>query len=612
MIFNNLRIASKINLAFATLIFGVVISSALTYVSIQTMAATAARSGAALTLAGQADMLLTDVLEQTNALRGYVIKGEPKFLATYQESAADFDRTLNAISSSARQPDDIARFAALRNAMATWRSEIGDKVVSLMATPGGQSGAATLSGVKSLTKIRKVQGAIRAAAVASAARDLTDNAHATAVGLYAIIGGGLMSMLIAGSMGLLLSMTIGRPVGQMTALMRRLVSGDHDVEIPSAKRADEVGEMGQAILSFKDAAIRKLELEADALATRRAVEAERDINEEAARTAAEELGRVVSAVAAGLSRLARGDLSFQLGETFSAQYRVLKDDFNSAVSALKETVLIISANAETIAHGAGEIASASTDMSQRTEQQAATLEQTAAALDQLTATVRSSAQSAAEAGVIVSAAKDGAAESSQIVSQAISAMSGIEASSREIAQVIGVIEEIAFQTNLLALNAGVEAARAGEAGRGFAIVASEVRALAQRSAKAAKEIETLIANSNVHVGSGVDLVRQTGQALDLIVSQVRDLNTCVSGIAHAANEQAAGLAEINTAVGRMDKATQQNAAMAEQTSAATQSLSGEATDLSRLLGRFDVGDPTHSGRSASGPIRDLAPPSRAA
>jgi methyl-accepting chemotaxis protein len=176
-----------------------------------------------------------------------------------------------------------------------------------------------------------------------------------------------------------------------------------------------------------------------------------------------------------------------------------------------------------------------------------------------------------------------------IVRQAVSAMAGIESSSREINQIIGVIDEIAFQTNLLALNAGVEAARAGDAGRGFAVVAQEVRALAQRSAEAAKEIKSLIQSSTSQVGQGVDLVGQTGQALEIIVAQVSEISTLVTEIAASAREQSTGLHEVNTAMTQMDQVTQQNAAMVEESTAASHSLAQEAGELARLIGQFRIG-----------------------
>ena len=237
-----------------------------------------------------------------------------------------------------------------------------------------------------------------------------------------------------------------------------------------------------------------------------------------------------------------------------------------------------------------EIATASDDLSRRTEQQAASLEETAAALDQITATVRRGAEGAKQATTAASGAKGDAVRSGEVMTDAVNAMGEIEQSSSQITQIIGVIDEIAFQTNLLALNAGVEAARAGDAGRGFAVVAQEVRALAQRSAAAAKEIETLIANSSAQVQRGVRLVGDTGQALSAIVAKVTEIDALIAEIAQSSEEQATGLAQVNTAVNQMDQVTQQNAAMVEEATAASSSLKSEALELANLVGRFDIGD----------------------
>ena len=235
-----------------------------------------------------------------------------------------------------------------------------------------------------------------------------------------------------------------------------------------------------------------------------------------------------------------------------------------------------------------EISTASDNLSQRTEQQAASLEETAAALDEITATVKKSAAGAIQAKQIVSAADEDARQSATIVRKAVEAMEAIATSAQQISQIIGVMDEIAFQTNLLALNAGVEAARAGEAGRGFAVVASEVRALAQRSADAAKEIKGLILNSTSYVESGVKLVAETGASLERIQSQVAEINTVVIEIANGSQEQATGLEQINSAINQMDQATQQNAAMAGEATAASNALSHESAQLAALVGQFQV------------------------
>jgi methyl-accepting chemotaxis protein len=240
--------------------------------------------------------------------------------------------------------------------------------------------------------------------------------------------------------------------------------------------------------------------------------------------------------------------------------------------------------------GTEEITQASDDLSRRTEQQAASLEETAAALDEITATVRKTAEGAKQARDVVSQTRSDAEQSGEVVRHAVAAMSSIEQSSQQISQIIGVIDEIAFQTNLLALNAGVEAARAGDAGRGFAVVASEVRALAQRSAEAAKEIKTLISTSAKQVGAGVKLVGETGESLGRIVIQVAEITTVVTEIAASAQEQATGLHEVNTAINQMDQVTQQNAAMVEQSTAASHALAQETSELVRLTERFQIGD----------------------
>jgi methyl-accepting chemotaxis protein len=272
----------------------------------------------------------------------------------------------------------------------------------------------------------------------------------------------------------------------------------------------------------------------------------------------------------------------------------------------------ISTAAGGIRAGSEEIASASDDLSRRTEQQAASLEETAAALEQITATVRKTATGANEVSSLVANARGGAEKSGQIVAQAVSAMTEIETSSNQVSQIIGVIDEIAFQTNLLALNAGVEAARAGDAGRGFAVVAQEVRALAQRSADAAKEIKTLISTSTQQVGTGVNLVGQTGQALQAIVDQVASIDGLVKEIAASAQEQSTGLHQVNVAVNQMDQVVQQNAAMVEQATAATHSLKGEAGELATLVGRFKVGGETGRPAAATTASRPVASPARAA
>jgi methyl-accepting chemotaxis protein len=243
-----------------------------------------------------------------------------------------------------------------------------------------------------------------------------------------------------------------------------------------------------------------------------------------------------------------------------------------------------------IKRGSGEISQASDDLSNRTENQAATLEETAAALDQLTASVKSAADGARSVEAIVTDARDEAVKSGTVVRSAVEAMTNIERSSEQISQIIGVIDDIAFQTNLLALNAGVEAARAGDAGKGFAVVASEVRALAQRSSEAAHQIKELIGGSAHEVENGVELVGKAGAALESIVGQVSNISQLVTEIATSAREQSSGLNEINIGVTQLDQVTQQNAAMVEQSTAASHLLQKDALSLASLVERFQVSE----------------------
>jgi len=399
----------------------------------------------------------------------------------------------------------------------------------------------------------------------------------------------VLGILVTFGVAYLVVRSVVNPVNALTGVMGRLASGDNGVEVPAVERGDEIGEMARAVLVFKEAAIEKLRLEAETSEARAAAEGERARNEEQKAREAAEDHAVVSALAAGLSALAAGDLTYRITEPFAAKAQQLKDDFNRTAGQLQETMVTIAEAIVGMRNGTGEISQAADDLSRRTEQQAASLEETAAALDQITATVKKTAEGAHQASQVTGQARVGAEKSGEVVRQAVAAMAQIEKSSQQIGQIIGVIDEIAFQTNLLALNAGVEAARAGEAGKGFAVVASEVRALAQRSAEAAKEIKELISTSTQQVEQGVDLVGQTGEALEKIVVQVGEITGLVTEIAASAREQSTGLGEVNSAVNQMDQVTQQNAAMVEESTAASHNLAQEAEELAHLVAKFRLG-----------------------
>ena len=436
--------------------------------------------------------------------------------------------------------------------------------------------------------------------------DSTAVTNQTVALTYGLVLGGL-AMVVAVAFFAVRSW-ITTPLSGMIVTMGRLARGDFAAEVGGQDRQDEVGRIAEAVQVFKESGLERIRLEREAEAARKDAEAERQRNMLQSQDAAERQTAVVAALAGGLDHLSNGDLTYRLADAFPAEYEKLRSDFNSAIEKLDATMNVIAANAGGIRSGVGQISEAADDLSRRTEQQAANLEETAAALDQITATVRKTADGAKSASSAVAATKSDAEHSGEIVRQAVTAMGAIESSSNQVSQIIGVIDEIAFQTNLLALNAGVEAARAGDAGRGFAVVAQEVRALAQRSAEAAKEIKGLISESTQQVAVGVDLVDKTGLALEKIVGQVNNINSVVIEIASSAQEQATGLHQVNSAVNQMDQMTQQNAAMVEESTAASHALLGESDELARLIGQF------RTSAFAGGPTRAAAParPSRPA
>jgi methyl-accepting chemotaxis protein len=379
-----------------------------------------------------------------------------------------------------------------------------------------------------------------------------------------------LAVLLAVTAGLWLIRAVSTPLGAMTGAMEELAHGNLDTHVPHADQNDEIGRLAASMTGFKN------QLAA------------------AERSKAEQTQVIVASIGAGLDHLAKGDLTHRVTSELTGSFAKLKEDFNVAMTRMQDTLKNVLSSTGQITTGAGEISQAADDLSRRTEQQAASLEQTAAALEEITATVKKTASNAKEARTSVTSAQQAAEAGGSVVNTAITAMDGIANSSKQITDIIGVIDEIAFQTNLLALNAGVEAARAGDAGRGFAVVASEVRALAQRSSEAAKQIKTLINASGQQVQSGVKLVGESGAALRKIMDQVQQINALVSEMAQAAEQQSTGIEEVNSAVAQMDQVTQQNAAMVEQSTAASRNLASETQQLQSLVGFFNVGSETRA------------------
>ncbi|MBW9062479.1 methyl-accepting chemotaxis protein [Rhizobium herbae] len=434
----------------------------------------------------------------------------------------------------------------------------------------------------SLGKLYEEAGLALAARVA----DATERSHESllfqvVVGLFAM--GSLLGMLyFHGNV-------LRRGVFVVRDSMLRILEGDYETAVEAVNRSDEIGEMARSVEMFRAAAVEKRDLELSAAASRSENEAERAAGEAARAEEARQVQAAVAALGQGLNRLSEGNLTATIDQPFRGDLETLRLDFNHTVEKLQSVLASVRENSSSIQSNSQQMRGAADDLAKRTEQQAASLEETSAALDQITVTVRTATQRAEEASQMVGETRTNAEESGRIVREAVEAMARIENASSEIGKIINVIDEIAFQTNLLALNAGVEAARAGEAGKGFAVVAQEVRELAQRAAGAAKDIKVLVGRSSAEVGTGVRLVQETGEALGRIGTDVVRINEHMTSIVMAAREQSTGLQEINTAIGQLDQMTQQNAAMVEQTNAASHTLAQDAEGLTALIGQFKLG-----------------------
>ncbi|CAN7152904.1 methyl-accepting chemotaxis protein [Pararhizobium sp. LjRoot238] len=550
-------------------------------------------------------------------------------LAAQPEKAADFRaetekrskemlERLPKIEAAADQTE-LKQLQTIRSTLETYFGEI--RAMVDIAEKNGEDAAAIKAGLgKALAAQKTVTSAVKAystysgEALATARADALQSSSiafviALASAAACIIFGAVVSLLVA-------RRGISAPVRAITAAMSGLAEGNLDDTGTDATRKDEIGEMARAVEVFRRNALAMRDMKAQEAALHAlSSDLQSSISAVVASAVAGDFtGRIgkdyqnddlnrfagsvnelvdsiddaVAEVRRVIAALADADLSQSMEGRFQGAFAELQQNVNATMVTLRSTMHNVRGAAGTIKESSAELSSAANDLSKRTEQQAAALEETAAALDEITATVRASSSRANEARDMVRATKESAGKSGEIVRSAVSAMSRIEGSSSRISQIIGVIDEIAFQTNLLALNAGVEAARAGEAGRGFAVVAQEVRELAQRSANAAKEIKTLISASASEVEGGVSLVRATGDALLEIEKLVLRVNDHVDSIATAAREQSTALAEINTSVNHMDQMTQKNAAMVEETTAASETLAEESRQLQTLLARFKL------------------------
>jgi methyl-accepting chemotaxis protein len=437
-------------------------------------------------------------------------------------------------------------------------------------------------------------------------------------------------LAIASTFATIVALSITRPVGKLVAMMGELAKGNTDIEVPGTERGDEIGRMANTVTVFRENLIRTAKLEAEQKEAEKRTAAEREAAMEKMASEFEAaVGGLVKAAVAGdfsqrvdlqgktglvlnvgtalnslcenvakalddlikmLNALAEGNLTQRISAEYQGNFAILKDNANRTAERIGATISDIKASAREVTNASAEISTSTTDLSQRTEEQAASLEKTSASMEEISATVKKNAENAQTANQSATGTRDVAGRGGAVVAEAVTAMAKIEESSRKIADIIGVIDEIARQTNLLALNAAVEAARAGDAGRGFAVVASEVRSLAQRSSQAAKDIKDLITNSSVQVKEGVDLVNRTGASLNEIAESVKKVAEIIADIATASAEQATGLEQINKALTQMDEVTQQNSALVEENAATAKTLEHQAKAMDERVSFFKLDD----------------------
>ncbi len=383
--------------------------------------------------------------------------------------------------------------------------------------------------------------------------------------------------------------SITKPLKQIHDSLEAVAAEDTDIQVPYTNLTNEIGMMATATRALQDKVRQRHEMERRAREQQAALDGERDANIRLKEEEATTQSHVVSVISDALRQLAVGDLTVRCAD-LGSRYSELRSNFNDALIKLEAAMRRVDTKSTDIDASKDEIVRATGELAIRTERQAANLEEASAAIEELSVTVRQASDGAKRAASKVATINEEATKSDGIVVKAIDAMSGIERSSSEITKIIGVIDEIAFQTNLLALNAGVEAARAGESGKGFAVVAQEVRELAQRSSAAAKEIKDQISRSSSQVAEGVNLVGMAGKALRCISEQIQDANGIVANIAQSAQEQNATLAGIAGSVNQLDIATQQNAAMAEETTATANILASDTDELAKLIRTFRVGE----------------------
>jgi len=570
-----LKIPRKLGLSFLAICAMAAIVMLVFFINISSIRSATDANNHSQSIHAQALALETALLRQNSQMRGYLVTGDESYLKSYYEGRDDYDRTTIELEEILNEPELKAALLKSREETVKWRRDWSDRLIDMVKA--GQREEA-------VAQVQRAGQAVLTSAAVLPLRDIKDAQNelieqnglrqesAIKTATFVLVLGAVALIGIAIALAILLTRLIARPVTELTRTMADLAAGKNDIDVPDTDRGDELGDMARAVLVFRDAAVAKQQAEA------------------AQARAEAEQRMVVETISTHLSELANGNLTAEIERDFPQSYSAVKTNFNGAVSALRDLIGSVIETAASIRTGSEEIAHASEDLARRTEANAASLEQTAAAVTQMDDRLRTTAQAASSTLQRADVAIGTVTQGRSTADQAVAAMGRVGESAKGIDSVIEGLDKIAFQTRVLAMNAAVEAGRAGEAGRGFAVVADLVSALAMRSEEEAARAREQLTATQSDVEAAVEMVQKVDGALANISDDVAEVHELLAHIAKDNQAQSTAITEISAAIGSMDQATQQNAAMVEETSAAARNLAGEVSGLTEQAQAFNVGN----------------------
>ena len=581
-IISRLKLSGKMIMAFAAVILVVLAAGAFSSRNLAELESVSMRNTNSIQVAADVDLMLTHLIQQENALRAYTMLGREEMLDEYRTNMSAFATVANRFRESTRLPEQQDRLRLLQAEVKELNDGRFAEIIALTRDPATRERARQMSGGKQLPAVRDIIDSMKVRqveAISEQRQSMTEASSRASMSLWVGVVG---SVLIASMMAWMLSRAIASPLVGMTVAMTRLADGNTDIDVPATDRKDEVGAMAKALLVFRQNAQDK---------------ARADI--EIAK-AAKEQTFINETISDRLARLATGDLTATVTEEFPPAFARLKSNYNEAVNALSALIVQVMGSATQLRTGSSEIAQASEDLARRTESNAANLEETAAAITQIDqrikATAHASERTVAQADQAIRTVSGGRST----VDEAVQAMGRVSESAKGIDSVIEGLDKIAFQTRVLAMNAAVEAGRAGEAGRGFAVVADLVSALAMRAEEESKRARDQLTVTQTDIVTAVDAVQKVDGSLAAITEGVGEVHSSLGTMATDNQAQAVAITQISSAIGSMDQATQQNAAMVEETSAAARNLLNEVSSLSEQAGQFNTGSQAVS-RAAANP-----------